>query len=126
MENFYSICWALNINFEEILDKSEEEGENNDVSKVERSIEFPPEYWEAGTSILSYFSRILGVKYPSQKIKVRIEQEGLMLRMIIDTPTGEKEKIEKTLEEYGLVVTGKILPESFLIPIHYEGTLNIG
>lgn len=84
------------------------------VSRVERSIEFPPEYWEAGTSILSYFNRVLNVKYPSKKIKVRIEQEGLMLRMIIDTPTGEREEIEKTLEEYGMVVTGKMQPESFL------------
>jgi hypothetical protein len=35
--------------------------------------------------------------------------------MVIETPTGEREKIEKTLEEYGLVVTGKIQPESFLV-----------
>jgi transcriptional regulator with XRE-family HTH domain len=117
IDNFYSICHVLGLKpqeIEQIFDQPKEEGERSDVLRVERSIEFPPEYWEAGTSILSYFSRILGVKYPSQKIKVRIEQEGLMLRMIIDTPTGEKEKIEKTLEEYGLVVTGKILPESFL------------
>jgi transcriptional regulator with XRE-family HTH domain len=114
MENFYSICQALNINFEEILEEFEEERENNDVLKIERSIEFPPEYWQAGTSILSYFSRVLNVKYPSQKIKVRIEQEGLNLRMEIETPTGEREKIEKTLEEYGLVITGKIQPENFI------------
>jgi hypothetical protein len=114
VDSFHSICQVLQINPEEILDKLKEGGENNDVLRVERSIEFPSEYWEAGTSILSYFSRVLRVKYPSQKIKVRIEQEGLRLRMIIDTPTGEKEKIEKTLEEYGLVVTGKIRPESFL------------
>jgi hypothetical protein len=82
--------------------------------KVERSIEFLPEHWEAGTSILSYFSRVLNVKYPNKKIKVRIEQEGLTLRMIIDTPNGEKEEIEKTLDEYGLVVAGKMEPESFL------------
>jgi HSP20 family molecular chaperone IbpA len=111
---FYSICQVLKLPPEEIIYKPKEEKENNDVLKVERSIEFPPEYWEAGTSILSYFSRVLRVKYPSQKIKVRIEQEGLNLRMIIETPTGEKEKIEKTLEEYGLVVTGKIQAESFL------------
>ena len=80
------------------------EGGNNH-SRVERTIEFPPEHWEAGTSILSYFSRILGVKYPNERIKVRIEQEGLKLRMLIDTPTGEREKIEKTLKQYGMVVT---------------------
>ncbi len=113
-KDFYSICEVLKLPPEDIIYKPKEEKENNDVLKVERSIEFPPEYWEAGTSILSYFSRVLRVKYPSQKIKVRIEQEGLNLRMVIETPTGEREKIEKTLEEYGLVVTGKIQPESFL------------
>lgn len=120
---FYAICDVLELNFEEIIEKPLpegkgsfiEEGEKKDnVSRVERSIEFLPEYWEAGTSILSYFSRVLSVKYPSKKIKVKIEQEGLMLRMVIDTPTGEREEIEKTLEEYGLVVTGKMQPESFL------------
>lgn len=114
VDTFYTICLILDLNPDQIIDKPEEKGGNNDVLRVERSIEFPAEYWEAGTSILSYFSRVLRVKYPSQKIKVRIEQEGLTLRMIIDTPTGEKEKIEKTLEEYGLVVTGKIRPENFL------------
>jgi hypothetical protein len=87
---------------------------DDDTLKIERSIEFPPEYWTAGTSILSYFSHILGVKYPDQNIKVRIEQEGLLLRMIIDTPTGERELIEQTLNEYSLVITGKLPPESFL------------
>jgi transcriptional regulator with XRE-family HTH domain len=112
-QTFYTICHVLQLKVKEVIDRPTKEGESNDVLRVERSIEFPPEYWEAGTSILSYFSRVLRVKYPSQKIKVRIEQEGLRLRMIIDTPTGEKEKIEKTLEEYGLVVAGKIRPESF-------------
>jgi hypothetical protein len=113
-KSFYSICQFLKLNPAEIIDTSKEAEENNDVLKIERSIEFSAEYWQAGTSILSYFSHILSVKYPNQNIKVRIEQEGLSLRMIIDTLTGEREKIEKTLEEYGLVVTGKIQPESFL------------
>jgi hypothetical protein len=83
-------------------------------SKLERSIEFPAEYREAGTSILTYFSHILNIKYPDKKIKVRIEQDGLTLRMIIDTPDGEREEIEKTLDEYGLVVVGKMQPEEFV------------
>jgi hypothetical protein len=101
---------------------------DNDALKIERSIEFPPEYWTAGTSIISYFSHILSVKYPDlsvkypdlsvkypdQNIKVRIEQEGLLLRMIIETPTGQTELIEQTLNEYSMVITGKLPPESFL------------
>ena len=78
---------------------------DDDALKIERSIEFPPEYWTAGTSILSYFSHILSVKYPDQNIKVRIEQEGLLLRMIIEKPTGKRELIEQTLNEYSMVIT---------------------
>ncbi|MBE9016262.1 helix-turn-helix transcriptional regulator [Chroococcidiopsidales cyanobacterium LEGE 13417] len=113
---FYEICSYLNLDAKEIIEVLPlKEHENEvEISRVERSIEFPPEYWEAGTSILSYFNRVLNVKYPNKKIKVKIEQEGLMLRMIIDTPTGEREEIEKTLEEYGMVVTGKLQPERFL------------
>ena len=94
---------------------------DNDALKIERSIKFPPEYWTAGTSILSYFSHILSVKYPDlsvkypdQNIKVRIEQEGLLLRMIIETPTGKTELIAQTLNEYSMVITGKLPPENFL------------
>ncbi len=83
-------------------------------SQLERSIEFPAEYRGAGTSILTHFSHILSIKYPDEKIKVRIEQDGLTIRMIIDTPDGEREEIEKTLDEYGLVVTGKMQPEEFM------------
>jgi hypothetical protein len=86
----------------------------DDILKVELSIEFPSEYWQAGTSVLSYFSHVLNVKYPNKKIKVKIEQEGLTLRMVIDTPSGEREEIEKTLDEYGLVVIGKMQPEEFI------------
>jgi hypothetical protein len=86
----------------------------NIVEKIERSIEFPPEYWGAGTSILSYFSHVLHVKYPNKKIKVRIEQEGLTIRMIVDTSNGQREKIEKTLDEYGLVIRGEMRPEDFM------------
>ncbi|MEB3311468.1 MAG: leucine-rich repeat domain-containing protein [Snowella sp.] len=82
--------------------------------KIERSIEFPPEYWTAGTSILSYFSHILSVKYPDQNIKVRIEQEGLLLRMIIDTPEGEKDIIEQTFNDYIMVISRTLPPESLL------------
>ncbi|MEM9218343.1 MAG: hypothetical protein AAGD25_28885 [Cyanobacteria bacterium P01_F01_bin.150] len=122
---FRRICFALRLNWQEIMSDTSEsvdlnsrEVENKKVredvenpSKIERSIEFPSEYWEAGTSILSYFNRILNVKYPNEKIKVKIEQEGLTLRMIIDPPNGQKEEIEKTLDEYGKVVNGKLRPE---------------
>jgi Leucine-rich repeat (LRR) protein len=87
---------------------------DDDTLKIERSIEFPPEYWTAGNSILSYFSSILNAKYPDQNIKVRIQQEGLLLRMIIDTPEGQTETIEKTFNDYLMVISRQLPPESLL------------
>ena len=88
--------------------------QDNNPLQVERSIEFPPEYWTAGNSILSYFSHILSIKYPNQNIKVKIEQEGLLLRMIIDTPEGTTETIEQAFNDYVMVISRKLPPESLL------------
>jgi hypothetical protein len=63
---------------------------------------------------LSYFSHILSVKYPNQNIKVKIEQEGLLLRMIIDIPDGKPEIIEKTFTDYIMVISRQLPPESLL------------
>jgi len=81
---------------------------------IVRSLEFAPEHREAGTSILTYFNHILRIQYPDVRVKVKIEQDGLILRMIINTPTGYKEVMEKTLEEYGMVVSGRLQAEHFL------------
>ena len=82
--------------------------------RITRSIEFTPEYYQSGVSILSYFGQVLRDKYPDTKAKVTIEQDGLTVRMIIETPEGEQEQIEETLRQYGLVVTGKMLPNQLL------------
>ena len=79
-----------------------------------REIEFPAEYHQAGLSILEYFGTVVRQKYPDTAVKVRIEQEGLKVRMVIETPEGKKEPIEKTLTEYGLVVVGEKKPAEFL------------
>jgi uncharacterized protein YjbI with pentapeptide repeats len=78
-----------------------------------RSIEFPSEYHQAGISILNYFGSVLRKKYPEQNAKIRIEQEGLKVTMIVDPLEGDREVIEKALDEYGLVVTGKMSPEKY-------------
>jgi Leucine-rich repeat (LRR) protein len=88
--------------------------QNDNSLQIERSIEFPPEYWTAGTSILSYFTHILNVNYPNQNIKVKIEQQGLLLRMIIDIPDGKPEIIEKTFTDYIMVISRQLPPESLL------------
>lgn len=81
---------------------------------VEKCIEFPQEYYQAGVGILSYFGEILKQKHPELKARIRIEQEGLIVRMLIEAGNGDKEIIEKTLQQYVLVVTEQEAPESLL------------
>ncbi len=88
--------------------------DNQEEEEIKRFIEFPPEYKEAGTSILTFFSHILKYKYPDIKATVKIELEGYTLRMIIDTPTGSRDIIEETLQNYGKVVIGKLPAKEFL------------
>lgn len=86
--------------------------ENNN-SVVDRCIEFPPEYHQAGLDILNYFGTYLREQYPEQSASVKIEQKGLTVRMIIETVDGKSEIIEKALHEYELIVTGAAPPERF-------------
>jgi hypothetical protein len=81
---------------------------------INRSLEFPPEYHQAGLGILNYFGTVLRDKYPNTKARVRIEQEGLCVRLIIESENGDREIIEKALEEYESVVRGEKTPEDFL------------
>lgn len=81
---------------------------------IERFIEFPPEYHQAGISILNYFGSVLKKKYPDTKAKIKIEQDDLKVKMIIDpVDGGDREIIEQTLDDYGLVITGQMPPEEF-------------
>lgn len=79
-----------------------------------RTIIFQPEFKQAGISILSFFSEIVSRKYPNLDVGIRIEQEGNKVTLIIETPSGEIEKIEKEFGDYGLVVTGKLKVDQYL------------
>ena len=81
--------------------------------KIERSIVFPPEYQQVGLSILNFFSTVLKREYPEQKVHVKIVQEDLRIKLIIDPIDGDRKIIEKTLENYGLVLVGQMSPEQF-------------
>ncbi|WP_143812636.1 hypothetical protein [Paenibacillus taichungensis] len=89
------------------------EGEQN-VEVIDRSIEFPPEYYQAGLGILAYFNKILNEKYPNTPAKVKIIQENMSVKMIIETETGNREIIEQALEEYQQIIKGDISPEQYL------------
>jgi len=103
----------------------------NDFERlIERSIEFPEEYFEAGKSLLSHFGSILRKKDPDTKATVQIKQDGLKVTMTIDPADGKREVIEKTLNDYGLVITGKMTPEEYagnnpLMLIELKSQLNI-
>lgn len=86
-------------------------GDENSV--VDRCIEFPPEYHQAGLGILNFFGTYLREQYPEEQASVKIEQHGLNVRMVISTEDGKSEIIEKALHEYELIITGTEPPEKF-------------
>lgn len=73
---------------------------------IERSIHFAPQYHQAGLGILNFFGTYLNEQYPNEHASVRIEQNGLNVRMIIETEDGRKDIVEKALHEYQLIVSG--------------------
>jgi hypothetical protein len=79
-----------------------------DETTIVRNIEFAPEHFQAGVAILSYFGTVLRQKHPHTKATVRIEQDGLAVRLVIVSPDNETEVIEKTLSDYGLVMSGRM------------------
>ncbi len=83
-------------------------------NKTARSIEFPPEYHQAGLDILSYFGTYLRKNYPGENAKVKIEQDGLKVTLIIEKEDGDLERIEKALNEYELIVSRQYPPEKFI------------
>lgn len=78
---------------------------------VNRCIEFPPEYHQAGLGILNFFASYLREQYPNEEAAVKIEQHGLLVRLIITTESGQTETIEKALQEYELIISGEKAPE---------------
>jgi hypothetical protein len=83
----------------------------NENVVIDRCIEFPPEYHQAGLNILSFFGTYIREQYPDEDAKVKIEQDGQKVKLIIETADGKKEIVEKALHEYQLVMTGQKLPE---------------
>lgn len=104
---------ASSKNEPEIIELSSDSYIKDDKSVIDRSIEFPPEYHQAGLDILNYFGTYLREQYPEENALVKIEQKGLYVRLIIETTDGESEVIERALHEYELIITGNEPPEKF-------------
>lgn len=88
--------------------------QSDGFSQIVREITFPPEYQQAGLSILNYFSTILHDKYPGVPVTVSIQQHPDKVTLIITFPDGTQDEVSKTLSDYGLVVIGKMTPTDLL------------
>lgn len=89
-------------------------GSADGLARIIREITFPPEYQQAGLSILNYFSTVLHEKYPGMPVTVSIQQHPDKVTLIITLPDGTQEEVSKTLSDYGLVVTGNMTPKELL------------
>ena len=84
------------------------------LPKIVRQLEIPPKYQQAGISLLSYFSKILNDKYRNQEVKVKIEQSGLKITMIIETINGGiLETVKMILKKYVAVLKNEMTPLEF-------------
>ncbi|HHG0424287.1 TPA: hypothetical protein ACPTCW_000874 [Yersinia enterocolitica] len=97
----------------EVIEIASDSYVKEDKSVIDRCIEFPPEYHQAGLNILNYFGTYLREQYPEENASVKIEQKGLTVRLVIETADGKSEVIEKALHEYELIITGTEPPEKF-------------
>ncbi|WP_201555197.1 hypothetical protein [Psychrobacter immobilis] len=80
---------------------------------LDKFIEFPPQYYQAGLGILNYFSQYLHKNYPDENATVKIEQNGQSIRLIVISEDGNTDVIERALTEYEMIVTGNGNPEDF-------------
>ena len=84
------------------------------LARIIREITFPPECQQAGLSILNYFAKVLNEKYPDIPVTVSIQQGANLVTLVITLPDGTQDKVTKTLNDYGLVVTGRMSPKNLL------------
>ncbi|SON52938.1 cell division protein FtsZ [Vibrio tapetis] len=90
------------------------ESDGFDVVKLFKSITFEAHQASAGLAILSYFNDFLHQKFSGIEAKVSIEQSDNMVCLLVETPSGDVEKIEKSLHEFGLVIVGDKKPTDVL------------
>lgn len=82
-----------------------------DNEKIKRVVKFSQEQCQAGIGVLSYFGKVLNDKYPNITNSISIHQDGNIVRLEIECEDGTKEIIEKTLNDYSLVLSQQESPE---------------
>jgi len=104
LQNLYRYTWDIRkIGGEPIFNQN-----------IIRSIELPSEYYQLGMLILTHLGKVLREKHSGKTFKFRIEQDGLKVTMIVETSEKDKESIEDTIRDYGLVIMGQMSPEEFI------------
>jgi CheY-like chemotaxis protein len=73
---------------------------------IKRSISFPPEYQDAGWRLVHDFAEFVREQFPDSASKIRVEQEGLTVRLFVETPESEVSLIEESLQEYARFLAG--------------------
>lgn len=120
-----NFCYELLVRADEWLHFSEmARGPNI----IERSIEFPPEYFNAGMMVLNEFATIIRERHGKSGARVQIHQHDLRVRLVIET-ADSKEEIERTLDEYRQVLSGDRDVDSFINSaierVRLEGALEL-
>jgi hypothetical protein len=90
---------------------------NQDVEtsdKLVRGVTLPPEYHQAGISLMGYFGVLLRHAFPSTAVRARLELEGFTVRLVVRCSAGRKKAIESFLSNYGLIIQGKLKPGQLL------------
>ncbi len=103
-------CVEVGIRFAKNISVSKKAG----ISEIIREIRFPPEFQQAGLSILNYFATVLNDKYPNIPVTVSIQQRQSSVTLVITHPDGTQDIISRALTDYGLVVTGQMSPNEFV------------
>lgn len=88
--------------------------EQDGSRRIVREIELQPGQVTAVSQILSNFSQFLKDKHPDNTAKVRIEQTGQKIKMVVQTDDGHYDEVEESLEQYALVMTGRLDPADVL------------
>lgn len=88
------------------LREHEELTDQNTKNRILRELNFPPEYQEAGITILQGFVKLIKRKYGEKDVSVTIKQTGLKVVLIIKTPDGKVEEVEEFLDQYSQVIAG--------------------
>jgi uncharacterized protein YjbI with pentapeptide repeats len=82
---------------------------------IERSVAFPPACYQAGLAMLTYCGTLLHQQHPDIPTTIRIEQAGLIVRLLVEAPAAQRDTVEQTLQAYGLVVAGQQTPDALLV-----------